>query len=145
MRILAFLALFTALAVPAQAAALSHVRGSGVVNGNTQHAGGSNTGRFSIDVTRAKAGFVRYTNTRQKVVLRSTRITLFRDESQGDWRIVVVTGLGTVNGHPIKFYARSVDNAGESGDSFSLSWTERTGLGYWSAGGRLTSGNIAIR
>jgi hypothetical protein len=145
MRVLICLAVLGALALPSHAAALSVVRGSGVVDGETNRPRPSATGRFSIDVTSAKVGFVRYTNTAQRTVIRSTRITLFRNDSQGDWRIVTITGLGTLNGHPIRFYTRSVDNAGESGDSFRLTWSSRTGSGYWAAGGRLTSGNLAIR
>jgi hypothetical protein len=130
-------------ATPAASGTASSVRGSGVVNGDNHHARAFKSGRFSLSVS-GRSGWIRYTNRAQRLVFASPRIKLFRDES-ATARTVVIAGVGKLNGSRVRFYVRCIDAGGPLEDVFYINFRDLDGFWLSEAGGRIWSGDIAIR
>jgi hypothetical protein len=140
----AILVLCAALvAAPAASGTASSVRGSGVVNGDNHQARAFKSGRFSLRVA-GRRGWIRYVNRAQRVAFASTRIRLFRDETTS-YRTVAIAGTGRLNGVRVRFYVRCIDAGGALEDVFYLNFRELDGSWLSEAGGRIWSGNVAIR
>jgi hypothetical protein len=71
-------------------------------------------------------------------------IRLFREETTSD-RTVAIAGIATLNGVRVRFYLRCIDAGGALGDVFYVNFRELDGSWLSEAGGRIWSGNVAIR
>jgi hypothetical protein len=141
---IALLLVFAALVgAGAASGTASSVRGSGVVNGDNHHSGAFKTGRFSLGVS-GRTGWIRYVNRAQHVRFASTRIRLFRDETTS-YRTVAIAGIGKLNGRRVRFYVRCIDAGGPLEDVFYVNFREPGGFWLSEAGGRIWSGDVAVR
>jgi hypothetical protein len=69
---------------------------------------------------------------------------MFRDESFDRFKIVALAGSGTLNGRVVRFYIRYIDDGGPPDDVFCINFRDRRGFWLSEAGGRLSSGDVAV-
>jgi hypothetical protein len=142
--IAALLALsLTVAATGVSSETVTSITGSGIVNGDNHHTGAFKSGRFSLRVI-GTTGWIRYSNRRQRIVFASTRIRLFRDETATE-PTVALAGTGNLNRARVRFYVRGIDAGGALEDVFYINFRDLKGFWLSEAGGRIWSGNVAIR